>query len=196
MNDRPDSPAELSSDRDVRPLFREKDRNSMLKAFDLWSRSDVQAHQDAILERVRNGKMPCDGGWPPEHVAAFPALDRRRLAALSDIDNCPDSVVQDAGSIVERGEFCWPQATAAVMERPSRRPMPASDRLTDGGQHRVFRGVLSVFWPICTPLLSKISSCKTGSHSLPELEIGRGGQPTLITKLSCDLHLHGRGGRI
>ncbi len=46
---------------DVRPMFREKDRDSMLKRFDLWSHSDVQAHQDAILERLRNGTMPCDG---------------------------------------------------------------------------------------------------------------------------------------
>jgi len=71
MTGQPDSPAGLSFERDVRPMFREKDRDSMLKAFDLWSRSDVQAHQDAILERLRNGTMPCDGAWPPEHVAVF-----------------------------------------------------------------------------------------------------------------------------
>jgi hypothetical protein len=65
------SPAELSFERDIRPMFREKDRSSMLRAFDLWSYSDVQAHQDAILEQVRNGTMPCDGAWPPERVAAF-----------------------------------------------------------------------------------------------------------------------------
>jgi hypothetical protein len=52
-------------------MFREKDRDSMLKAFDLWSYGDVQAHQDAILERLRNGTMPCDGAWRPEHVAVF-----------------------------------------------------------------------------------------------------------------------------
>jgi hypothetical protein len=71
MNDRPDSPAELSFERDVRPMFREKDRNSMLSAFDLWSHDDVQAHQDAILEQLRSGTMPCDGAWPPERVAVF-----------------------------------------------------------------------------------------------------------------------------
>jgi hypothetical protein len=67
----PDSPAGLTFERDVRPLFREKDRDSMLKAFDLWSPSDVQAHQDAILQRLRDGTMPCDGAWPPGHVALF-----------------------------------------------------------------------------------------------------------------------------
>ena len=71
MTGQPDSPAGLSFERDVRPMFREKDRDSMLKRFDLWSHSDVQAHQDAILERLRNGTMPCDGAWPPERVAVF-----------------------------------------------------------------------------------------------------------------------------
>jgi hypothetical protein len=52
-------------------MFRQKDRDSMLRAFDLWSFRDVQAHQDAILERLRDGTMPCDGAWPPERVAVF-----------------------------------------------------------------------------------------------------------------------------
>jgi hypothetical protein len=71
MADAPDSVAQLSFERDVRPLFREKDRDSMRKAFDLWSLSDVQAHQDAIMTQVRNGTMPCDGRWPPEQVATL-----------------------------------------------------------------------------------------------------------------------------
>ena len=41
MTGQPDSPAGLSFERDIRPMFREKDRDSMLKAFDLWSYSDV-----------------------------------------------------------------------------------------------------------------------------------------------------------
>ena len=52
-------------------MFREKDRDSMLKAFDLWSHSDVPANQDAILERLRDGTMPCDEAWRPEHVDVF-----------------------------------------------------------------------------------------------------------------------------
>jgi len=71
MTGQPDSPAGLSFEHDVRPLFREKDRDSMLRRLDLWSRSDVQAHQDAILERLRNGTMPCDAAWPPERVTIF-----------------------------------------------------------------------------------------------------------------------------
>ena len=71
MTGQPDAPAGLSFEHDVRPMFREKDRDSMLKAFDLWSRSDVQAHQDAIVKRLREGTMPCDEAWPPEQVAVF-----------------------------------------------------------------------------------------------------------------------------
>ena len=56
--------ATLSFERDIKPLFREKDRTSMSKAFDLWSATDVAAHGEAILGRLRDGSMPCDGAWP------------------------------------------------------------------------------------------------------------------------------------
>ncbi|MDA0160769.1 ferritin-like protein [Solirubrobacter ginsenosidimutans] len=56
---------------DIKPLFRERDRNAMRYAFDLWSPDDVSAHADAILARLDAGTMPCDGAWPAEHVAAF-----------------------------------------------------------------------------------------------------------------------------
>ena len=55
----------------IKPLFREHDRKSMAFAFDLWSRADVQAHAAGILERLRNGTMPCDGGWPEEKIEVF-----------------------------------------------------------------------------------------------------------------------------
>jgi hypothetical protein len=71
VSGQPGSPAGLSFERDVRPLFREKDRDSMRKAFDLWSFSDVRAHQDAILQRLGDGSMPCDGAWPTDQVALF-----------------------------------------------------------------------------------------------------------------------------
>ena len=72
MTDTKDQSAQpLSFERDIRPLFRDKDRTSMLKAFDLWSATDVVAHQDAILEQLRSGNMPCDGAWPTEKVSLF-----------------------------------------------------------------------------------------------------------------------------
>jgi len=55
----------------IKPLFRKKDRDSMSFALDLWSYEDVKAAADDILERVRNGSMPCDGGWPTERVDVF-----------------------------------------------------------------------------------------------------------------------------
>lgn len=62
-----------SFEHDVRPLFREKDRESMLKAFDLWSKDDVTAHQDAILAALESGKMPCDGNWPADKLDVLKA---------------------------------------------------------------------------------------------------------------------------
>jgi hypothetical protein len=58
-------------DQHIKPLFRARDRNSMRFAFDLWSVEDVSEHADAILERLRNGTMPCDGAWPPDRVDVF-----------------------------------------------------------------------------------------------------------------------------
>jgi len=55
----------------VRPLFRERDRTSMLFAFDLWSLADVQRNAAEILERLRNGTMPCDGAWPDAWTEVF-----------------------------------------------------------------------------------------------------------------------------
>jgi hypothetical protein len=55
----------------VKALFRERDRSSMRFAFDLWSYDDVAGHADAILERLQNGSMPCDGSWPGEWIAVF-----------------------------------------------------------------------------------------------------------------------------
>jgi hypothetical protein len=56
---------------DVKPLFREGDRSSMLSLFDLWSYDDVREHAAAILGRLEDGSMPCDGAWPAERVEVF-----------------------------------------------------------------------------------------------------------------------------
>ena len=55
----------------IKPMFRERDRQSMSFAFDLWSHEDVTAHAAGILERLRDGSMPCDGSWPQDRVEAF-----------------------------------------------------------------------------------------------------------------------------
>ena len=56
---------------DIRPLFREKDRDAMRRAFDLWAYEDVVAHASAIASKLHDGSMPCDGPWPAEQVSAF-----------------------------------------------------------------------------------------------------------------------------
>lgn len=55
----------------VKPLFREKDRQSMQMHFDLGSYVDVSDYADRILQRLQRGSMPCDDAWPPEQVEMF-----------------------------------------------------------------------------------------------------------------------------
>jgi len=67
----PDANEPVSFETDVKPLFRERDRESMLAAFDLWSYDDVAQHADAILDQVQAGTMPCDSAWPEAQVDLF-----------------------------------------------------------------------------------------------------------------------------
>lgn len=61
----------ISFEQQIKPLFRERDRQSMKWAFDLWSRDDVAGNSEAILGRLRAGTMPCDGAWSDEQIAVF-----------------------------------------------------------------------------------------------------------------------------
>jgi Ferritin-like len=61
----------MGFEQDIKPLFRERDRDSMRFAFDLWSPEDVSTHADAILGQLEAGTMPCDGAWPAERIAVF-----------------------------------------------------------------------------------------------------------------------------
>ena len=56
---------------DIKPLFREDDREAMDFVFDLWNCDDVRAHADEILDRLADGTMPCDEEWPQEQIALF-----------------------------------------------------------------------------------------------------------------------------
>jgi hypothetical protein len=81
MNNEPTDGGALSFTRDIRPMFRDKDRDSMLKAFDLFDHADVAAHADAIVGALRSGKMPCDGAWPASQVEKFQQwIDMGKLA--------------------------------------------------------------------------------------------------------------------
>jgi hypothetical protein len=56
---------------DIRPLFREDDKEAMEYIFNLWDYNDVCAQAENILERLEDGSMPCDGEWPPEQIELF-----------------------------------------------------------------------------------------------------------------------------
>jgi hypothetical protein len=55
----------------IKPLFRPTDRQSMAFAFDLWDIDEVRSNADAILDRLREGTMPCDGRWSSDKVELF-----------------------------------------------------------------------------------------------------------------------------
>ena len=57
--------------RDIRPLFRDQDVEEMQFAFDLSEYDDVKAKAEAILERLSDGSMPCDGAWSDEQIELF-----------------------------------------------------------------------------------------------------------------------------
>jgi hypothetical protein len=61
----------VSFERDVKPLFRERDRGAMSSLFDLWSYDDVNANSDGILDVLESGSMPCDGPWDSDRVETF-----------------------------------------------------------------------------------------------------------------------------
>jgi hypothetical protein len=58
-------------ERDIRPLFRDKDVEEMRFAFDLSQYADVKDNADGIYQRLQDGSMPCDEAWPPERIALF-----------------------------------------------------------------------------------------------------------------------------
>ena len=68
-----DDESAVGFDEDIKPLFREEDRQRMDWAFDLWDYEAVKENSDTILERLEAGDMPCDGAWPDEDVAKFRA---------------------------------------------------------------------------------------------------------------------------
>jgi hypothetical protein len=68
-----ESEGRLSFERDIKPLFRERDRGAMLSVakFDLWSYEDVSQRSEDILGRLEDGSMPCDQAWPEDQVGRF-----------------------------------------------------------------------------------------------------------------------------
>jgi hypothetical protein len=65
---------------DVKPLFREKDRDAMRSRFDLWLYDDVRRHADSIATALEEQRMPCDGPWSPDQIEVFESWRRGGLA--------------------------------------------------------------------------------------------------------------------
>ena len=65
----PDEPVSFAAH--IKPLFRQRDRQSMSFAFDIWSFEDVSSRAAEILSRLRDGSMPCDGAWPEAKIEVF-----------------------------------------------------------------------------------------------------------------------------
>ena len=64
---------DVSFERDIRPLWRERDVKSMTFAFDLSSFDDVRNNAEAIYDQLASGTMPCDGAWSDDDVNRFRA---------------------------------------------------------------------------------------------------------------------------
>jgi hypothetical protein len=62
---------QVGFERDIRPLFREKDAQSMPATFDRSSDNDAKASADKILEKVTDGLMPCDRPRAEDQMARF-----------------------------------------------------------------------------------------------------------------------------
>ena len=79
---RPDAPTLHGFvDDTFKPLFRTKDRDSMMQAFDLFDYDDVVENADAIVGSLRSGQMPCDGAWPAGQVDTLqPWIDQGKPA--------------------------------------------------------------------------------------------------------------------
>lgn len=64
--------ANRSSSKDIRPLFRSYDVESMKpNGIDLSSYGEVKSRAGDIYSRLRAKDMPCDGGWSGENLLKF-----------------------------------------------------------------------------------------------------------------------------
>jgi hypothetical protein len=63
----------MGFDADIKPLFREIDRDEMHFVFDLWDYEDVKENAKDILDRIDDGTMPCDIEWPEEQIGILRA---------------------------------------------------------------------------------------------------------------------------
>lgn len=67
----PDAGEAIYFDPHIKSLFRQRDRDAMEWAFDLWVYDDVVAHSNKIMTRTGDGTMPPDAPWPENYVDVF-----------------------------------------------------------------------------------------------------------------------------
>lgn len=67
----PEANGAIGFEKDIKALFRAKDRDAMKASFDLWDYADVVRLSQAIFQAISSGKMPCDGPWPQSQVERF-----------------------------------------------------------------------------------------------------------------------------
>src|SRR6478672_1934511 len=123
--------ADLTYAKDIRPLFRDRDVQSMLFAFDLSSYDDVRENAEAIYGKLADGTMPCDGAWAPEEVARFRAWidagDVREEGGAAAVGGRGDDAEASLEQLVEEPE---------AQEHPGREPgRPDHDQ----PEHRALR---------------------------------------------------------
>ena len=113
MNTDADEP--LSFETDVKPLFSESDRDSMEFAFDLWSYEDVSAYAAAILDRLADGTMPCDGAWPQAQVDLFRRWTQSGMPGSTQSTNAASDPAEDQPHDDQHAE-----GVERAMDRPCR----------------------------------------------------------------------------
>ena len=83
MVENPSPDGTVSFEPQIKPLFREKDRQSMLSRFDLWSYDSVSAHADAIAAAASLRHDALRRGVARTSGRTLPALGRHRQAPLT-----------------------------------------------------------------------------------------------------------------
>ena len=98
---------------DVRPLFRDKDVQSMKSMFDLSRYQDVKNNADGILATVAKGSMPCDQTWTPTSS---------RRSERGSPRGSPSRRTPPGDLLRPSGPPPRPKRAQAAVEHPGRRP--------------------------------------------------------------------------
>ena len=85
----PDQP--LSYEAHIKPLFRQRDRDSMRFAFDLWSHEDVSTHADTILDTPASRNHALRRRMATRARRSVQTLDRRRHPGLGRKPRLPSN---------------------------------------------------------------------------------------------------------